>query len=66
MSNYAPLPFIPADKPDQQAFFDAVRGTLDGITGRARETNDLQPLPNDATPEQIIDALNKIISRLNG
>lgn len=66
MSSYPSLTYVPADRPDQQAFFDGVRETLEGITGKRQNEVAITQLPSTATPEQIIAALNQIISRLNG
>lgn len=42
----------------------AVKQTLDEITGQARNTGRLAPLPATATTAQIIDRLNAITERL--
>lgn len=42
----------------------AVKATLDAITGQARNSERLQPLPSTATTAEIIDRINVITERL--
>ncbi len=42
----------------------AVKATLDAITGQARNSERLQPLPSTATTAEIIDRINAITERL--
>ena len=46
------------------AFASAVKQNLDAITGQARSTKKLAPLPADATLPEVVARLNELLERL--
>lgn len=45
-------------------FLQAIKQTLDAITGQARNVERLEPLPTTATLAQVIARLNEIVARM--
>jgi len=58
------IPSVHTGKPDLDRALSAMKQNLDAITGQARNVQKLEPLPTDATLEQVIDRLNEIVARL--
>lgn len=51
-------------KPDLDQALSAVKQTLDSITGQARGSSRLEPLPATASLADVIDRLNEIVTRM--
>lgn len=51
--------------PDLARALEPVRQTLEMLTGSRSGMRELQAIPKDATTEQIIEAVNSIMARLN-
>lgn len=60
----AAIPSVLTGRPDLDRALSATKQNLDAITGQARNSQKLQPLPTDATLEQVIQQLNSILDRL--
>lgn len=61
-------PAIPETRTGRQEdrFFEAVKQTLDSITGQQRNAVKLKPLTSTATSAEIIAQLNAILDRIQG
>lgn len=64
MSTKPSIPTVPTTDSNLSRFVDAVKQTLDAMTGKARNVQRLEPLPPTATLAEVIERLNQVISRL--
>jgi len=58
------IPSVLTGKTDLDRALSAIKQNLDAITGQARNVQKLEPLPADATLDQVIERLNEIVARL--
>jgi hypothetical protein len=58
------IPTVNTGQFELDQFAAAVKQNLDSITAQARNVQKLQPLPETATLEQVIERLNVIVARL--
>jgi hypothetical protein len=58
------IPVVTTGQFEVDQFAAAVKQNLDSITGQARNTERLQPLPANATLAEVIQRLNAITARL--
>lgn len=58
------IPTVRTGQPDVDRAFDAIKQNLDAITGQARNTSRLSPLPSNATLEQVVARINELTERL--
>jgi hypothetical protein len=58
------IPTAKTGKPDVDMALSAVKQTLDEMTGQARNSAQLQPLPDTASTADIIRQLNAILARI--
>lgn len=60
----AAIPTVRTGQPDVDRAFDAIKQTLDAITGQARNAQRLAPLPANATLTEVVTRLNLLAERL--
>lgn len=60
----AAVPTISTGRADLDRVLSALKQNMDGITGQARNTRRLEPLPSTASNAEIITRLNEILARL--
>ena len=58
------IPRVSTGDATARAAFDAIKQTLDQITGQAANVTRLEPLPASATLSQVIARVNEITARL--
>jgi hypothetical protein len=60
------IPAVTSGNGDVDRFADAVKQTLDGITGQQKNAVKLLPLASTATTAEQIARLNALLDRLQG
>ena len=60
----AAIPTVRTGQADLDRALAAVKQNIDAITGQARNTQRLEPLPADATLAQVVARLNEITNRI--
>ncbi len=60
----AAIPVVSTDRPDLDRALAAIKQNMDAITGQARNTTRLQPLPSTASLADVIARVNEIVARL--
>ena len=60
----AAIPSVVTGKPDLDRALSSMKQNLDAITGQARNTTRLEPLPATASLADVIARLNAIVARL--
>jgi hypothetical protein len=60
----AAIPVVRTQQPDLDRAMAAIKQNVDAITGQARNSSRLQPLPTTATLADVIARLNEIVARL--
>jgi hypothetical protein len=60
------IPAVTSGNGDVDRFADAVKQTLDGMTGQQKNATKLLPLASTATTAEQIDRLNALLDRLQG
>jgi hypothetical protein len=60
------IPPVSSGNGDVDRFAEAVKQTLDGMTGQQKNAVKLEPLPSTATSAEQITRLNALLSRLQG
>lgn len=60
----AAIPVVRTQQPELDRAMAAVKQNLDAITGQARNTPKLAPLPSTATLADVIERLNTLLDRL--
>lgn len=64
MSIKPSIPTVLTDDESLNQFNNAVKQTLDAITGKSRNVPRLEPLASTATLPEVIERLNQVIARL--
>lgn len=60
----ASIPVVLSGDAELRLFASSVKQNLDAITGQARNTKELKPLPTDATLAQVITQVNALLNRM--
>lgn len=60
----AAIPVVRTGQPELDRALSAVKQNLDAITGQARNTAKIAPLPANASLDDVIARLNLIVERL--
>lgn len=58
------IPTVRTGTPDLDRAQAAIKQTLDSITGQARGSERLDPLPSTASLADVINRLNEIVNRM--
>jgi hypothetical protein len=58
------IPNVSSGDAELKLFASSVKQNLDAITGQARSSSALRPLPADATLAQVISQLNLLLQRI--
>lgn len=64
MSRKPAIPSVMTGQPALDVMLAAIKQTLDGITGQARNVRKLEPLPPTASLADVIQRLNEVTDRL--